>query len=133
MRPRMSGFLFSVISLAHASSSVVDPQPVDGASVVQGYDVANFTDGPAVIKDYPIEVWSTHDGLNKSSLAMGPKSSTLKGLVDNRLAPSVFFGIDYGSRSELHPRDGQVVFGGMNSARFDKSKTVEFPTWGAAA
>lgn len=102
-------------------------------TVVQGYDSANFTDSAAVIPDYPFEVWADHDAMNMSGIALGPKSSTLERLVTHGLAPSSGFGLDYGSRSELHPRDGQVVFGGINEARFDASQKTEFPMWGAGA
>jgi hypothetical protein len=113
---------------------VIDAQPFDGAAtVVQGYDVANFTDSGAVVPDYPIEVWADHDSLNLSALALGPKSSTLQRFVDHRQAPTKSFSIDFGSRSELYPRDGQVVFGGVNEARYNSSQRAEFPMWGAAA
>ncbi len=101
--------------------------------MLQGYDIGNFTDGPAVITDFPFEVWANHDALNKSALALGPKSSVLERLVDNHLAPSAAFSIDYGSRSELYPRDGQAVFGGVNDARYDSKTKTTFPMWGYAA
>ncbi|KAK7423243.1 hypothetical protein QQZ08_009139 [Neonectria magnoliae] len=113
---------------------VVDPQPNDGSTtVVHGYDVANFTDGPAVIPEYPLEVWANRESVNLSALALGPKSSTLQRLVENNLSPSSSFGLDYGSTSELYPRDGQIVFGGVNEARFDMKKRTEFDMWGAGA
>lgn len=112
----------------------MDAQPNDGATtVVHGYDIANFTDGAAVIPDYPLEVWANRESVNLSALALGPKSSTLERLVDNNLAPSSIFGLDYGSTSELYPRDGQLVIGGVNEARFDDNKTGEFDMWGADA
>ncbi|KAF7556788.1 hypothetical protein G7Z17_g1088 [Cylindrodendrum hubeiense] len=111
-----------------------DAQPNDGSTtVVRGYDIANFTDGPAVIPDYPLEVWANRESVNLSALALGPKSSTLERLVDNNLAPSTSFGLDYGSTSELFPRDGQLVIGGVNEARFDDDATGEFEMWGADA
>ncbi|KAK7402590.1 hypothetical protein QQX98_011661 [Neonectria punicea] len=113
---------------------VVDPQPNDGSTtVVHGYDIANFTDGPAVIPEYPLEVWANRESVNLSALALGPKSSTLQRLVENNLSPSSSFGLDYGSTSELYPRDGQIVFGGVNEARFDMKKRTEFDMWGAGA
>ncbi|KPM40532.1 hypothetical protein AK830_g6008 [Neonectria ditissima] len=113
---------------------VIDPQPNDGSTtVVHGYDIANFTDGPAVIPEYPLEVWANREAVNLSALALGPKSSTLQRLVKNNLSPSSSFGLDYGSTSELHPRDGQLVFGGVNEARFDMDKRTEFDMWGAGA
>ncbi|KAK3367842.1 hypothetical protein B0H63DRAFT_565722 [Podospora didyma] len=110
--------------------SVVDPRPTDGTTVLQGYDVANFTDGPAVVPNFPFEVWANHDALNKSALALGPESSVLGHFVDNGLAPSRVYGIDYGSRSEAHPRDGQLTIGGHNEARHDSKNKAQFPMWG---
>jgi hypothetical protein len=95
--------------------------------------VANFTDGPAVIPDFPFEIWGNVDALNKSALALGPRSSVIKRLVDHDLVPSPVFSIDYGSRSELFSRDGQLVIGGVNEARYDQKTKAEFSIWGASA
>ncbi len=120
--------------VANSVYRVVDAQPNDGAATaVQGYDSANFPDGSAVISNYPFEVWADHDAMNMSAIALGPKSSTIQRFVANGLAPSSSFGMDYGSRSELQPRDGQVIFGGINEARFDAAQKTEFPMWGSAA
>ncbi|KAH7129249.1 hypothetical protein EDB81DRAFT_907316 [Dactylonectria macrodidyma] len=113
---------------------VTDAEPNDGSTtVVRGYDIANFTDAGATIPDYPLEVWANQESVNLSALALGPKSSTLQRLVNYDLAPSAVFGLDYGSTSELFPRDGQLVIGGVNEARFDADKTGEFDMWGADA
>ncbi|KAH7139828.1 hypothetical protein B0J13DRAFT_447927 [Dactylonectria estremocensis] len=113
---------------------VKDASPNDGATtVVRGYDIANFTDAGATIPDYPLEVWANQDSVNLSALALGPKSSTLQRLVAYDLAPSAVFGLDFGSTSERFPRDGQLVVGGVNEARFDDDKTGEFDMWGADA
>lgn len=112
----------------------VDAQPDDGeTTVLHGYDAANFTDGPAVAYGYPFEVWADYDSMNKSAVALGPDSSTLESFVRNKLAPTSSFSLDYGSTSELHPRDGQIIFGGYNEARFNESKKAEFAMWGAGA
>ncbi|KAH8890368.1 hypothetical protein GQ53DRAFT_782437 [Thozetella sp. PMI_491] len=128
------GSFKQVFSLADWNVTVVDAQPNDGTTtVVQGYDSGNFPDGPAVVPDYPIEVWAAHAATNMSAIALGPKSSTVQRFVAHGLAPTSRFSMDYGSRSELYPRDGQVIFGGVNDARFDSSKKTEFAMWGAGA
>ena len=86
-----------------------------------------------MIPDFPFEVWANHDALNKSALALGPKSSFLNRLVDHGLAPSSAFSIDYGSRSQLHSLDGEFIIGGINEARYDARTKAEFPLWGAVA
>ncbi|KAF4931004.1 hypothetical protein CGCVW01_v000735 [Colletotrichum viniferum] len=114
--------------------SVVDAQPADGVTtVLHGYDTANFTDGPAVVYGYPFEIWADYDSMNKSALALGPESSTIDLLVDHKIAPTSAWSLDYGSTSELYPRDGQLVFGGVNEARFNETKKTEFNMWGAGA
>ena len=125
----------STINSALTSDSNVDSRPTDGTSVVQGYDSANFTDGPAVIGDFPLEVWANDIVANRSALALGPKSSVLERLVKINSTPSSAFGIDYGSRSEAFPRDGQLVLGGHNVARHsnDNRTKAQFPMWGFAA
>ncbi|KAH6885772.1 hypothetical protein B0T10DRAFT_550304 [Thelonectria olida] len=111
---------------------VIDPQPNDGSTtVVHGYDIANFSDVGAVIDDYPVEVWANQESVNLSALALGPASSTLERVVKHNLAPSCSWSLDYGSTSELHPRDGELIIGGVNEARFSKSKKMEFDMWGA--
>ncbi|KAH8887866.1 hypothetical protein GQ53DRAFT_808820 [Thozetella sp. PMI_491] len=115
--------------------SVVDPRPSGATTVVQGYDNATFVgvNSSAIVPDFPFEVWANHDALNKSALALGPKSSVLERLVDHDLAPSSQFSIDYGSRSELYPRDGQLIVGGNNEARYDNKVRAVYPMWGYAA
>ncbi|TDZ19415.1 hypothetical protein Cob_v007768 [Colletotrichum orbiculare MAFF 240422] len=115
--------------------TIVDAQPYDDgkSTVLHGYDTANFTDWPAVIYGYPFEVWGDFDSMNKSALALGPDSSTIDLLVKHRIAPTSSFSMDYGSTSELYPRDGQIIFGGVNEARLNASGTSEFNMWGAGA
>ncbi|KAF6822801.1 aspartic-type endopeptidase [Colletotrichum plurivorum] len=123
-----------VFNIKDWNVTTIDAQPADGiTTVLHGYDTANFTDGPAVMYGYPFEVWADFDSMNKSALALGPDSSTIDLLVSHKLAPKGTFSVDYGSTSELYPRDGQVVFGGYNEARFNETKKTEFNMWGAGA
>ncbi|GKT58437.1 aspartic-type endopeptidase [Colletotrichum tofieldiae] len=128
------GSFSQVVNIHDWNVTIVDAQPDDGyTTVLHGYDVANFTDAPAVAFGYPFEVWADYDSMNKSALAFGPNSSTLESFVRNRLAPAASFSMDYGSTSELYPRDGQLIIGGYNEARFNDSKVTKFPLWGANA
>ncbi|GKT40992.1 uncharacterized protein ColSpa_01173 [Colletotrichum spaethianum] len=131
MAPQTSAYAYL---FANTPNRTVDAQPDDGdTTVLHGYDVANFTDAPAVAFGYPFEVWADYDSMNKSAVAFGPNSSTLESFLRNKLAPTGSFSIDYGSTSELYPRDGQLVVGGFNEARFDDSKVTKFSMWGANA
>ncbi|KAK1995092.1 hypothetical protein LX36DRAFT_583120 [Colletotrichum falcatum] len=128
------GTFNQVVNIQDWNVTTVDEQPDDGeTTVLHGYDVANFTDGPAVAYGYPFEVWADYDAANKSAVAFGPNSSTLDSFLRNDVAPARTFGLDYGSTSELHPRDGQLVVGGYNEARFDASRVSSFPMWAANA
>ncbi|KAF9877081.1 aspartic-type endopeptidase [Colletotrichum karsti] len=128
------GSFSQVYNIKDWNVSFVDAQPADGiTTVLHGYDVANFTDGPAVMYGYPFEVWADFDSMNKSALALGPDSSTIDLFVDHKLAPTSSWSLDYGSTSELYPRDGQLVFGGVNEARFNETLKTEFSMWGAGA
>ncbi|TKW48680.1 hypothetical protein CTA1_545 [Colletotrichum tanaceti] len=123
-----------VVNIHDWNVTTIDSQPDEGrTTVLHGYDVANFTDAPAVAFGYPFEVWADYDSMNKSAVALGPNSSTLESFVRNGLAPAGSFSIDYGSTSERHPRDGQLVVGGYNEARFNDSRVARFPMWGANA
>ncbi|KAJ9156054.1 Aspartic-type endopeptidase [Pleurostoma richardsiae] len=125
-----------VYDLDEWNVTVVDPQPSDGTTVLQGYDTANLTDAAVTIPQFPFEVWGNYNALNKSALALGPHSSFLERLIGHSLAPSKFFGLYYGSRSELYPQDGELVIGGFNAARRnipDSGSRAEFSMWGAAA
>ncbi|TQN68857.1 hypothetical protein CSHISOI_06613, partial [Colletotrichum shisoi] len=124
------GSFDQVVNIHDWNVTTIDAQPDEGrTTVLHGYDVANFTDAPAVAFGYPFEVWADYDSMNKSAVALGPNSSTLESFVRNGLAPSGSFSIDYGSTSERHPRDGQLVVGGYNEARFNESKVTRFPMW----
>ncbi|KDN61368.1 hypothetical protein CSUB01_09657 [Colletotrichum sublineola] len=124
------GSFSQVVNIQDWNVTTVDQQPDNGeATVLHGYDVANFTDGPAVAFGYPFEVWADYDAMNKSAVAFGPNSSTLESFLRNELAPARSFSLDYGSTSELYPRDGQLIVGGYNEARFDASKVSTFRMW----
>ncbi|EFQ29675.1 uncharacterized protein GLRG_04819 [Colletotrichum graminicola M1.001] len=128
------GSFTQVVNIQDWNVTTVDQQPDDGATtVLHGYDVANFTDGPAVAFGYPFEVWADYDAVNKSAVAFGPNSSTLDSFLRNKVAPTRSFSLDYGSTSELHPRDGQLIVGGYNEARFNASQVSTFRMWGANA
>ncbi|KAK1982859.1 hypothetical protein LZ30DRAFT_780985 [Colletotrichum cereale] len=128
------GSFSQVINIQDWNVTTIDQQPNNGeATVLHGYDAANFTDGPAVAFGYPFEVWADYDAMNKSAVAFGPNSSTLESFVRNELAPTRSFSLDYGSTSELHPRDGQLIVGGYNEARFNDSRVSNFRMWGANA
>ncbi|KAK1453538.1 hypothetical protein CMEL01_05197 [Colletotrichum melonis] len=128
------GTFSQVVNIKDWNVTTIDAQPEDGeTTVLHGYDVANFTDAPAVAYGYPFEVWADYDSMNKSAIAFGPNSSTLDSFVRNDLAPTTSFSLDYGSTSELHPRDGQLVIGGYNEARYNESQVAEFSMWGANA
>ncbi|KAK6220078.1 hypothetical protein QIS74_05580 [Colletotrichum tabaci] len=128
------GSFDQVVNIHDWNVTTIDAQPDEGrTTVLHGYDVANFTDAPAVAFGYPFEVWADYDSMNKSAVALGPNSSTLESFVRNGLAPAGSFSIDYGSTSERYPRDGQLVVGGYNEARFNDSKVTRFPMWGANA
>ncbi|KAL0943594.1 aspartic-type endopeptidase [Colletotrichum truncatum] len=128
------GSFSQVLNLKDWNVTTVDAQPADGiTTVLHGYETANFTDGPAVTYGYPFEVWADFDSMNKSALALGPDSSTISLLVKQKHAPTSSWSLDYGSTSELYPRDGQIVFGGLNEARFNETKKTEFNMWGAGA
>ncbi|KAK2060621.1 hypothetical protein LY76DRAFT_509645 [Colletotrichum caudatum] len=128
------GSFSQVVNIDDWNATTVDQQPDDGeTTVLHGYDVANFTDGPAVAFGYPFEVWADYDAMNKSAVAFGPNSSTLESFIRNEVAPTRSFGLDYGSTSELYPRDGQLIVGGYNEARFNASHVTNFRMWGANA
>ncbi|KAK1599372.1 uncharacterized protein LY79DRAFT_596878 [Colletotrichum navitas] len=128
------GSFIQVVNIQDWNVTTVDQQPDDGGTtVLHGYDAANFTDGPAVAFGYPFEVWADYDALNKSAVAFGPNSSTLESFLRNEVAPARSFSLDYGSTSELYPRDGQLIIGGYNEARFNASQVSTFRMWGANA
>ncbi|KAF2466662.1 uncharacterized protein BDR25DRAFT_345503 [Lindgomyces ingoldianus] len=89
--------------------------PPKNAVILQGADEAVM--GNITIPRFPFEVWHDPDSLNKSGIAFGPDSSVLAKLVDYGFAPSKFFGLFFGSRSQNQPQDGQVIVGGYNVAR----------------
>ncbi|OLN86915.1 hypothetical protein CCHL11_04618 [Colletotrichum chlorophyti] len=126
------GSFAQVYNINDWNVTTVDQQPDEGsASVLHGYDVANFTDKPAVTYGFPLEVWADFNSMNRSAIALGPDSSTISSFVRNKLVPTEAFSIDFGSTSESYSRDGQIVFGGVNEARYNESTKVEFPLWGA--
>jgi hypothetical protein len=94
--------------------SHIDPPP-QNAVILQGADTAVM--GKITIPRFPFEVWHDSDSLNKSGIAFGPDSSVLAKLTDYGFAPSKFFGLFFGSRSQNQPQDGQVIVGGYNAAR----------------
>ncbi len=95
--------------------TVLDPPP-QGATMLQGYDVAVFAGGVR-IPGFPFEVWSKRDVLNKSSLGLGPNSSVLRGFAAADTVPSTAMGLFYGSRSQNHGVNGELIIGGYDSAR----------------
>ncbi|KAH8204443.1 hypothetical protein TruAng_001359 [Truncatella angustata] len=112
--------------------SAIDPHPQD-ATIIFGYGTTEFPGTPATIEKLPFEVWADSNAANKSELALGPRSSFLERLVDAAWAPTRNFGLYYGSRSQNRAKDGQLVIGGVDVARFDASSLQEFPLAGYGA
>ncbi|KAK6220557.1 hypothetical protein LQW54_002002 [Pestalotiopsis sp. IQ-011] len=123
---------FIQVPLSKWNVSVVDYHPQD-ATILYGYSASEFPDSPASIGELPLEVWADANAANKSELALGPSSSFLQRLVEASWAPSRGFGVYYGSRSQNQAKDGELVIGGVDAARFDASTLQEFPIAGYGA
>ncbi|ETS81100.1 hypothetical protein PFICI_06102 [Pestalotiopsis fici W106-1] len=118
---------FTQVPLSKWNVSVVDRHPQD-ATIIYGYSSSEFPDSAATIDELPFEVWADANAANKSELALGPSSSFFQRLVEASWAPTRNFGIYHGSRSQNQARDGELVIGGIDVARFDASTPPqEFP------
>ncbi|KAF7537878.1 hypothetical protein G7054_g3395 [Neopestalotiopsis clavispora] len=117
---------FTQVPLSKWNVSVIDSHPQD-TTIIYGYSTSEFQDSAALIDELPLEVWADADAANKSELALGPSSSFLQRLVEASWAPTRSFGINYGSRSQNQAKNGELVIGGIDVARFDASTIQEFP------
>lgn len=124
--------LFVEVPPSRWNVSVIDPHPPD-TTITFGYGPAEFPGTQAAIAKLPCEVWSDTDAANKSQLPLGPSSSFLSRLVEDSLAPTRNFGLYYGSRSQDEAKNGQLIIGGIDTARFDASTLEEFPLAGYGA
>ena len=113
-------------SLKLTAVRTVDPRPADGTSVIQGYDNATFVDAGIHLPRLPLQVWANTNRVNRSALGLGRSSSLLHRLLAANLIPTLPFSLDYGSRSESRPRDGQLILGGYNAARRTSSGAARF-------
>ncbi|KAK1833703.1 hypothetical protein QBC39DRAFT_401019 [Podospora conica] len=95
----------------------IDAGPTDGTTILQGYDNLTFDDAHVSLPRLPIEVWANSNRQNRSALGLGRASSLLHRLLAANLIPALPFSLDFGSRSELYPRNGQLILGGYNAAR----------------
>lgn len=89
-----------------------------------GWDGAIFSNNIAVY-GVPVAVWSDPSSLNRSAIGIGPNSSTLEAFSKQGILAEYpkQIGIYMGSRSELQGEDGEVIFGGYDSARVNGSFT----------
>ncbi|KAI1850281.1 hypothetical protein JX266_004139 [Neoarthrinium moseri] len=123
---------FTSVPPSRWNVSVVDPHPQD-VTILYGYGAAEFPGTEAMVDALPVEVWSDTDAQNKSELALGPSSSFISRLVEHSWAPTRNIGLYYGSRSQNQAKDGRLIIGGFDEARFDASTEAEFPLFGYGA
>lgn len=128
----MADNTFATVPESRWNVSVLDAHPQD-ATIAFGYGRAEFPNTSAVVPRLPVEVWSNVNAANKSELPLGPGSSFLRSLVVNSWASTANFGLYYGSRSQNQAQDGELVVGGINTARFDYTTLTEFPLSGYGA
>ncbi|KAK0738915.1 hypothetical protein B0T18DRAFT_492768 [Schizothecium vesticola] len=104
----------------------VDPHPNDGTFVTPGYDNATFVDAGIHLPRLPLQIWANTNRFNRSALGLGRSSSLLHRLLAANLIPTLPFSLDYGSRSESRPRDGQLILGGYNATRRTSAGAARF-------
>jgi hypothetical protein len=99
-----------------------NPADHDGHTVL-GWDIGEF--GNVSVPGLPVAVWSDKYSNNKTSIGIGANSSTIDAFVKQGVLSSFpnQIGIYMGSRSELQGVDGEVIFGGYDSARVNGSFT----------
>jgi hypothetical protein len=100
-----------------------DPTEHDG-HVLLGWDTAIFS-GNVQVPGTPLAVWSDVEPLNRTAVGLGAESSTLRAFVAAGVLPEFpqQIGIFMASRSELQGSDGEIIFGGYDTARVNGSIT----------